>query len=76
MKYFLFGGSLALIGACVGFSVAATFAPRYRIMPDGAQTWVCGNEYGDPGMMIGLVSGLALGLWLAYRSSRKPHQPI
>ena len=72
MKYITYGGALAFVGAFLGFPVGVMFAPSYRIAPDGTQTWVCGNEFGEPGMIIGLVSGLLLGLWLAYRSSRKP----
>jgi hypothetical protein len=72
MKYIFFGGALSLIGACIGFPAGAMFAPRYRIRFDGTQTGVCGNEFGEPGMIVGLLAGLLLGIWLAYYTSRTP----
>lgn len=75
LAYILMCGALTFVGGLVGFGVGASMAPRYRVLPDGTQTSVCGNEYGDPGALVGMAAGLLLGCWLAYRLSRKSLPP-
>lgn len=72
MKYFLYGGILAIVGMVTGGQIGLIFAPRYRLALDGTERWVCGNEFMEPGIAIGAVVGLLLGLCLAYRSPRRP----
>jgi hypothetical protein len=76
MKYAIYGILAAVVGAILGWPVGLSFAPESRIAHDGTSTWVCGNEYGEPGMLIGLITGLLLGLILARRSSARPGPPI